>query len=138
MLTVFMTLVLAGVTGQGNPQGAKTYAAAYRTAQESNRPLVVVIGAEWCPACVNLKQTTIASMEASGELQEVSLAVVDQDQEPELARQIKQGETIPQIVVFSKAEDGSWRRNQLTGYQSTGPVRSLLRRAAQLLPGNRS
>ncbi len=134
MLAVFMTLVMAGVTGPGEVQGAKTYAAAYRTAEKENRPLVVVVGAPWCPACENLKQTTLASMEASGELQDVSLAVVDQDKDPELARELKQGEMIPQIIVFARTDSG-WKRSQLTGYQSVTPVRTMLRRAASLLPG---
>ena len=129
MFTVLLTIVMTGVNAPGVVSDSTDYASAYQSAQEKNQPLVVVVGAEWCPACVNLKQTTIASMEASGELQEVSLAVVDQDAQPDLARQIKQGEMIPQIVVFHKTQNG-WRRSQLTGFQSAGPIRSLIRKTA--------
>jgi thioredoxin-like negative regulator of GroEL len=128
MLTVLLTMLLTGVTGNSHMNSSRNYASAYRAAQDRNLPLVVVVGAEWCPACVNLKRTTIASMEASGELQEVSLAVIDQDSEPELARMIKKGEMIPQIVVFSKTDQG-WRRTQLTGFQAIEPLRSLIRTA---------
>jgi thioredoxin-like negative regulator of GroEL len=128
MFGVLVTMVLVA-GGEGELKEVKTYAAAYKQSQDENKPLVVVVGAEWCPACVNLKQTTLANMEAQGELKEVSVAVVDQDKEPELARQIKQGEMIPQIVVFSRTDEG-WQRNQLTGYQSRTPVLTMIRRAA--------
>ena len=47
---------------------------------------MVVVGAEWCPACNVLKDTTIKPMVETGELDRVSVAVVDRDAEPELAK----------------------------------------------------
>ena len=134
MVSLLLTAVLVTITSaeqQNSPQ-EQDYAAAYRTAQAEGKPLMVVVGADWCPACVNLKATTLTSLAATGQLEDVSVAVVDQDSEPELAAQLKQGQTIPQIIVFSQTDQGSWKRMQLTGYQSQGPVRSMIDSARRL------
>lgn len=128
MISLLLTAVLAGASGQAVQ--TQTYTAAYRKAQSEDKPLVVVVGATWCPACQNLKNQTLAPLQASGELDEVSVAVVDQDAEPALADQLKRGRTIPQVIVFSKDSDGEWRREQLTGFQSTGTLRNIVRRLA--------
>jgi thioredoxin-like negative regulator of GroEL len=91
---------------------------------------MVVVGAEWCPACNVLKNTTIQTMLTTGDLDDVSVAVVDRDAEPELAKQLTQGEKmIPQIIVFNQTSSGEWERRKLTGYQPRQPVRNLIRRA---------
>ncbi len=105
------------------------YATAYQKAQTEDKPLMVIVSAKWCPACQTLKNTTIKEMEASGELDEVSVAVVDHDADPKLAGELMRGGSIPQIIVFTKANSGGWKRSQLTGFQSRGPVRNLIRSA---------
>ncbi|MEX0824856.1 MAG: thioredoxin family protein [Pirellulaceae bacterium] len=104
----------------------QNYAAAYRDASQHHKPLLVVVGAEWCPACVNLKSTTIKSLAAKGQLDNVSLAVVDQDAEPELAAQLKRGKMIPQVILFSQTPDGVWQKTHLTGFQSEGALKSVI------------
>ena len=88
---------------------------------------MVVVGAEWCPACNVLKDTTIKPMVETGELDRVSVAVVDRDAEPELAKQLTKGEKmLPQIIVFTKTASGKWERKKLTGYQPKQPIRRLV------------
>jgi thioredoxin-like negative regulator of GroEL len=133
MWTALVMVLLAGVVGaETEATNVQTYSAAYRKAADEDKPLVVVIGAEWCPACQKLKHTTLASMEAEGQLDEVSVAEVNKDVEPELAQELMRGEMIPQVVVFSKNDEGNWKRMQLTGYQSKGTLRSIIRRAIGL------
>ncbi len=48
-----------------------SYDAAYRKAQEEKKPLVVLVGADWCAACKTMKTDTIAPMKSSGQLKEV-------------------------------------------------------------------
>ncbi len=109
------------------------YTLAYKKSVNEHKPLMVVVGAEWCPACNVLKDTTIKSMEANGELDNVSVALVDKDQQPALAAQLTKGEQlIPQIIMFSQDEQGKWQRRKLTGYQPKQPIRSLIRRAVSL------
>lgn len=138
MLSLFIGLTLALVTSgststeatQSKSKAAtdQNYTLAYKQSVEEHKPLMVVVSASYCPACDVLKKTTIANMTQSGELDSVSLAVVDRDAEPELAKQLMVNEgMVPQIIVFSKSENGRWNRKLLKGYQPIQPVRSLLR-----------
>ena len=89
---------------------------------------MVVVSASYCPACDVLKKTTIANMTQTGELDAVSVAVVDRDAQQELAKKLMVNEgMVPQIIVFSKSQNGRWNRKLLKGYQPVQPVRSLIR-----------
>jgi thioredoxin-like negative regulator of GroEL len=126
-------LVAALVTISGTSPGTQNYAEAYRKSQVEGKPLMVIVSAQWCPACHTLKDTTIRDLETSGQLEEVNLAIVDRDAEPELAKQLMRDQKIPQIIVFTKSGTGRWERSQLIGYQPQGPVRSLIRSAMSVL-----
>lgn len=127
MVSLLFAFILAGVTSEN--QLEQNYAEAYQQSVSEQKPLMVVVSAPWCPACNVLKETTIRSMAQTGELDGVSLAVVNKDDEPELARQLTNGEQmIPQIIVYTPQE-GTWKRRKLMGFQSKQPVRSLIRRA---------
>ena len=55
VLVLFVVVVLAEASAVA--QGAETYAEAYRLANQTGRPMVVLVGAEWCGPCRNMKQT---------------------------------------------------------------------------------
>jgi thioredoxin-like negative regulator of GroEL len=105
--------------------GAHDYATAYKQAEENGQPLVLLIGADWCPGCQQMKYTTIPELERKGGLRKVAFAYVNTDQESALARKLMRGGSIPQLVVYRKTDDG-WKRKQLTGAQSTGTVETFL------------
>ncbi len=131
MVSVLFAVALSFVTSE--PATPQTYASAYAESVTERKPLVVLVSAQWCPACNVLKDTTLKSLEQSGELDNVSVAVVDRDAEPELAQQLMAEERmIPQIIVFSQNSTGRWQRKKLTGYQPAQPVRSLIRAAMSL------
>lgn len=127
MLTLVIAAVLANFSASTTLD--RSYAQAYQEAEVQGKPLMVIVGAPWCPACHTLQDTTIKQMEAAGQLKDVSVAVVDRDAEPQLASQLMRGQMIPQIIVFSKNASGRWERSQLTGFQGQGPVRQLIRAA---------
>ncbi|MCC9641962.1 thioredoxin family protein [Rhodopirellula sp. JC740] len=146
MLSLFLGLTLAMATNgsistevshdASTQTPDQNYTLAYKKSVEEDKPLMVVVGAPWCPACETLKKTTIANMQNSGELDDVSVALVDRDAEPELAKSLMQDEKmIPQIIMFSKTEDGRWSRRKLMGYQPVQPVRSLIKRVVSLGQG---
>ncbi|QDS92355.1 Thiol:disulfide interchange protein DsbD [Roseimaritima multifibrata] len=135
MVSLFLAAVLATVVSD-QPVTQQNYAQAYQSAHDEGKPLVVVVGAEWCPACVTLKEQTIAQMKAEGEFSEVSMAIVDQDAEPALAAQLKRGQSIPQIIVFSPQTSGGWKRTQMTGFQTRATIRTVLKRAKQRILGS--
>ncbi|MBU6239648.1 MAG: thioredoxin family protein [Planctomycetes bacterium] len=135
MLHLATLALFAVLLGQGSDSGEESlaYEAAYRKAQEEKKPLVVLVGAEWCPACKTMKVETIETMKKAGELKEVVYTQLDKDAHPELAEQVMQGKTLPQIVVFSESESG-WKRFSLTGMQTPRRVKELIRKASEVLP----
>ena len=134
MVSLLLAVILGSVTSESVPH--KDYAEAYKESVAEEKPLMVVVGAPWCPACNVLKSSTIVPMAETGELKEVSVALLNRDDDPELAKQLTKGERmLPQIIVFSKSSNGSWQRRQLSGFQPKQPVRSLIRKAVKMTKG---
>lgn len=129
-----VSLLLAVVLGSVTSASLKTdYAEAYKESVAQDKPLMVVVGAPWCPACNVLKQNTIGPMADSGELDQVSVALLDRDSNPELVKQLTKGEKmLPQIIMFTRTGTGQWKRHHLKGYQPQQPVRSMIRSAISL------
>ena len=68
-------------------------------------------------------------MAKTGELDDVSLVVINRDENPTLAAKLSLGEkTIPQIILYTPGENG-WKRRNLRGFQSKQPIRSLIQKA---------
>ena len=128
MVSLLLAIVLSSVTSEQRIQ--QEYASAYNESVKQEKPLMVVVGAEWCPACTVLKDSTIKPMAQTGELDDVCVALIDKDQEPDLVDQLTKGEKmLPQIIVYTKSESGRWNRRFLKGFQPKQPVRSLIRKA---------
>lgn len=119
---VFQTLILA--------TGAQPYPEAYKNVEQTGRPLLVLVGADWCPACQTMKQSTMAKMEKTGRLKRVEFSILNTDQESTLSRRVMQGSSIPQLVLYEKTGSG-WRRTQITGAASEGEVEALISRAVE-------
>ncbi len=127
MVMLLLAVLLSGVTSEEQMQ--QKYSDAYKNSVDEKKPLMVIVGAPWCPACNVLKDTTIKQMAQTGELDAVSLAVINKDDDPELVNQLTDGDKmLPQIIVFTQ-DNGRWERRKLLGYQPKQPVRSLIRRA---------
>jgi len=107
--------------------GAQTYEQAYEDTQTSGKPLVVLVGADWCPGCVTMKVGVMPRMQASGSLRQVNYAQIDSDSE--LAGQLLRGSSIPQLIIFSQSADGQWHREQLVGATSDQAVAAAIDRA---------
>jgi len=125
MVPVALALLMA-VNGIGDKP--LDYEAAFAKAQKENKPLLILVGARWCASCQIMKRETIAPMKNSGALKKVVVTFVDKDDRPELAGQLMKGETLPQIVVYTK-HSGSWKRYSLTGMQSKRRMTELLGKA---------
>lgn len=130
MVQVFLTMVLAVNGVSSKPL---SYEEALQQAQKDNKPIMIVVGAKWCAACEMMKRETIEPMKADGKLNDVIVTYLDKDQRPELAQQIMKGETLPQIVMFSKEKD-QWRRIAVTGLQNKERMQELLGRVAKAAP----
>jgi thioredoxin-like negative regulator of GroEL len=106
--------------------GDHSYAQAHKLQEETGRPLVVLIGADWCPACQTMKNSVIPQAQAQGVLSNVAFAEVNTDQEPKLSKQLMRGGMIPQLIVYHKTSDG-WQRKELVGAQSIGAIQGLIK-----------
>lgn len=130
MVSLLLAVVLGSVTSASLKMD---YAEAYKESVAQDKPLMVVVGAPWCPACNVLKQSTLEPMAVSGELDQVSVALLDRDANPELVKQLTKGERmLPQIIMFSRSGSGQWKRHHLKGYQPQQPVRNMIRSAVSL------
>ncbi len=105
--TVVLQVLLLAAPGE-------TYAEAHKTTTEKGYPLVVMVGATWCPACQQMKQNVIPEVKRHGVFQKVAFAEVDLDRERELGTELTEGGPIPQIVVYRKTSLG-WRLRRLIG-----------------------
>lgn len=112
---------------------AQPYDQAYAEASKGQRPLLVLVGADWCPGCRTMKQSVLPRMQQDGRLKSVSYAVVNTDADSALAGRLMRGGTIPQLIVFSKTATG-WHREQITGATSDAAVEALIGRAIAAQP----
>ena len=102
-----------------------TYAEARKTCTETGKPMVVLVGADWCPACKVMKDKVLPQIRQHGLLRRVAFAHVNYDREKELAGQLIAGGPIPQLLIFRR--DGSaWRLRRLVGGYDVNTVESFI------------
>ncbi|MEM8736216.1 MAG: DUF255 domain-containing protein [Planctomycetota bacterium] len=104
------------------------YEEAFAKAEREKKPLVILVGAKWCASCQIMKKETMEPMKEAGTLDKTVVTYVDKDERPELAEKLMRGQTLPQVIVYSK-KSGNWKRYSLTGMQSPKRMRELLARA---------
>lgn len=105
--------------------GMNTYAEAHKVHSETGRPMVILVGAEWCPACVQMKNSVIPQVARRGLLKKVAFATVNTDQQSSLARKLMKGGSIPQLIMYRKTRTG-WNRRLLVGKQSPKQIESFI------------
>lgn len=120
-----MLLQLTVLAAPTEAAEAETYAEAYQQNVETGRPLVVLVGAEWCPACVQMKRTVLPQLRQLGLLRRVAFAQVDLDRQQELGQKLVEGGPIPQLIICRKTTDG-WHRRRLIGGQTVKTVEEAL------------
>ena len=101
------------------------YATAFQRSMDSGKPLVVLLGADWCPGCVKMKGSILPQVARAGGLKQVEFAYVDVDRDPKLAGRLSRANAIPQLIRFEKTEEG-WQRGLLTGARSVKQVTSFI------------
>jgi thioredoxin-like negative regulator of GroEL len=119
----FSLIVVASLAAE-----PKSYQSAHAQAIEQGKPILVLVGADWCPGCRTLKHQTLSRMLQTGKLADVEYAVVDADRESRLARQLMRGNSIPQLILFTR-EGEQWHRGQLTGAQPESTIASFIKQS---------
>lgn len=109
--------------------GPQSYDEAYRQAEANGQPILVLVGADWCPGCRTMKGAVLPQLQKGGKLKTVNYAQVDTDASGSLAAHLMRGNSIPQLIVFAKTDKG-WHREQITGATSEEAVEQLIKRAS--------
>ncbi len=120
----------------------ETYAVAYRAIAKSGRPMVVMVGTDWCPPCRAMKGQVLPELRKRRWFRKIVFARVNAESEAGLAKRLTGGGPVPQLVMFRKTEKG-WVRRKLIGGQPVEVVERFIeqgialdeadkRRAAQL------
>jgi thiol:disulfide interchange protein len=120
-----LLLVAAITTGNGEPTDYKN---AYEKAMKGDKPLLVLVTADWCGPCQTMKQTTIPELLAQNKFKDFHYATVDWDRDGELAQQLIQGRGVPQLIIFEKKDD-KWQRRYLTGIKTVATVEAFLQKS---------
>ncbi len=110
--------------------GSEDYSDAHRVVTKTGIPMVVMVGADWCPACETMKQRVIPEVKKRGLLRRVAFATVNLDREQKLGRELTGGGPIPQLIMFRKTEKG-WLRKRLIGNQSLESIEHFINEGLQ-------
>jgi thioredoxin-like negative regulator of GroEL len=102
------------------------YDDAYESATKSKKPMLILVSADWCPACRVMKQTTLPQLFREGKLVGVCYTIVDIDQMPRLSSQLMRSSTIPQLILWTPVSDG-WQRTYLQGGQAPDRIVEMVR-----------
>jgi len=119
--SILIALVHASVMGSGGG----TYSEAYEQTIKTGKPLVVLVCAQWCQPCQQMKKNVLPEVRKRGWMNKVSFATIDWDQNSDLAQELTGGGSIPRLVMYCKTPEG-WQRSELVGSQSVGAVEQFL------------
>ena len=122
-LTLSLLLQISAFTIDGNH-----YSKAYDTMVSTGQPLVVLVGAEWCPACQQMKNSVIPQVKRQGGLDKVAFCYVNTDADRNLAHKLMQGGSIPQLILYRKTPTG-WTRQQLIGRHGAEETQNFIGKA---------
>jgi thioredoxin-like negative regulator of GroEL len=119
-----IVLQLSILATGADPCACETYADAHRVTNETGKPMLVMVGADWCPACVNMKENVMPQVRR-GLLRRVAYAIVNMDRDREVATQLVNGGPIPQLVMYHRV-GGHWRSERLIGGQDVGTIENFI------------
>ena len=128
VLVFFSKAIITLAAQEVNAQQPVNYKTAYERAQEGDKPLLVLITAEWCPPCQVMKSTTIPALMQKSAFKEFHYTTVDLDKESKLARQLIGDRGVPQLIMYEK-RDGNWVRRYLRGYKTAPVVEAFIAQA---------
>lgn len=123
-----MSLAFIAADTESDPE---TYAVAYRAIAESGRPMVVMVGADWCPPCRAMKGQVLPELRKRRWFRKIAFARVNAESEAGLAKRLTGGGPVPQLVMFRKTENG-WVRRKLIGRQSVETVERFIEQGIAL------
>ena len=101
------------------------YASAFRLAQAGDKPLLVLVTAEWCAPCQSLKKSTLPEMLERGGFADFHFAMVDVDRDASTAAKLTENRPVPQFIVFEK-NGATWKKRYSIGFLGTSDLQAFL------------
>lgn len=118
-MTNILLVALVQVSALGADQ--QDFDQAYHRSRTTGRPLLVLVGAGWCPACQKMRHSILPGVAGVGGLSKVVFTYVDFDQQRRLASRLSRGTSIPQLIRFDQTPAG-WKSKRLIGAKSPRQV----------------
>ena len=103
----------------------ESYSEAHRITVKTGKPLVVMVGADWCGPCQNMRRSILPRVREHGLFRKIAFAHVNVDRDRELATQLTGGGAVPQLVMYRKTKDG-WSRRKMIGSHSVEEVEKFI------------
>ena len=125
----FFVLFFAGTLIFSNGNEPTDYKTAYKRAQSGDKPLLVLVTAEWCAPCQQMKSSTIPELISRDAFQDFHYATVDLSRQEALGRKLIGKRGIPQLIVYEKKDD-RWQRRYLRGAQTADTVEAFISQSA--------
>lgn len=103
-----------------------TLDAALATASETGKPVLLLMGAEWCPYCQVVVRDVLPQLEKAGLMKQVVFVYLDFDLNRQLALQLKRGPVIPEMIMFNKNGD-QWKQTHLFGGYKLAEIETFIK-----------
>ena len=116
---------------------AQGYDKAYHQSLESGKPLLVLVGADWCGACQVMKKRVMPQLDKDGVLRDIHCTELNLSEDEELANRISKVNTIPCLILFTKS-DGKWQKSELIGMHNQKSVKAFLAKNATPIVANKA
>jgi thiol-disulfide isomerase/thioredoxin len=123
---VLVALMCCCGTSAYGQSTSPAYRKAFEEASATGKPLLLLVGADWCHHCVVVKEELLPKLKKSGLLDRVAFAYVDYDRDSRLAGQVMSGRFIPELILFQKSHDG-WKVSRLSGGTSLGQLEEFVK-----------
>ncbi len=112
---------LQPIPQQTDAKKALTYTQAYKKAQAGDKPLLVMVTADWCPPCRVMKANTLPILLQKKTFENFHFAMLDYDKESEIANQLIGDRGLPQLIMYEKS-NGKWLRRYINGQKGIHSV----------------
>lgn len=120
-----LALLIVGMLIGPGDKNTLDYRSAYNKALNGDKPLLVLVTADWCAPCQTMKATTIPQLMQKDAFRDFHYATVDLGKEEVLARKLIGNRGVPQLIVFEKKDD-RWQRRYLRGIQTAATVEKFI------------
>lgn len=105
---------------------ATPYDQAVKLSAESGKPMLILIGADWCPYCKVVERDVLPVLKERGLMEKVIYVYLDYDRDRQLVSKTLRGEIIPEMIMFRKTE-GGWKRSDISGSYKVAEIEPFIK-----------